>query len=172
MALTSCRRATIDTDAPGSKLSATIRRFSASLHRRCRRRGRLALAGASGSSSTDINNRVHNPLCGHDQSAHFTIAEARSHNPPRPGGLHRRLTRIALKPLICGKRPGGTGHLAAAVGAGEEPSLASECCIGAGVMVSWPRPVSIISFGRSDGDHSVLLWRENGRRSAYPRAGT
>jgi hypothetical protein len=32
--LTSCRLATTDTDAPGSKLSATIRRLSSSDHRR------------------------------------------------------------------------------------------------------------------------------------------
>jgi hypothetical protein len=57
LALRSWRRATIDTEAPGAKVSATIRRFSPAVQSRRRRRPPVATCAAS--FATNINDGVH-----------------------------------------------------------------------------------------------------------------
>src|SRR6266849_10907237 len=65
LAFTSWRRATIDTEAPSSNVSATIRRFSSSDHNRRPRRSPPPAILPSPFGS-DIRDRVHHRLRGHD----------------------------------------------------------------------------------------------------------
>src|SRR6266852_8664862 len=65
LAFTSWRRATIDTDAPSSNVSATIRRFSSSDHNRRPRRSPPPAILPSPFGS-DIRDRVHHRLHGYD----------------------------------------------------------------------------------------------------------
>ena len=89
LAFTSCRRATIDTEAPGANVSATIRRFSSPDQHRRRRRP-SAITVRSPSSDANINDRVHYPFVDtiivshHDKPSPIFLT--------RPGGPRRRLT--------------------------------------------------------------------------------
>jgi hypothetical protein len=58
LALRSWRRATVDTEAPGAKVSATIRRFSSADQSRRRRRSTPPAADLD-SLATNNNDRVH-----------------------------------------------------------------------------------------------------------------
>jgi hypothetical protein len=78
LAFTSCRRATMETDAPGSSVSATIRRFNASGH--SRRFGLLELRLVSINAEVDTS---------------FNVATMPHHRANRPSAAavpHRALT--------------------------------------------------------------------------------
>ena len=91
LALTPWRCATLDTDAPGAVLSATIRRFS-SLDQKRRRRKPVGFVALSAKSqfisivSTIVDGHYIVPL----------FAHYRSPRPSVPGGPRRRLTDPAL----------------------------------------------------------------------------
>jgi hypothetical protein len=96
-AFTPCARATRATEAPGSKVSSTTRRFSST---ECRRRCGTLLSNARSEVSTY-------PPSGHNRCAHLAHLRQLKHNPSRRP--HRTLTyrpvsvsdSRALRSLLC-----------------------------------------------------------------------
>ena len=93
-AFTSLRRATTETDTPGWSLSATIRRFSASLQRRRGVTGRVC-PDPNFSNPSDMCDRVHLAPGGHLHGVHFRIGQLHAITLPREDGPTRRLTNRA-----------------------------------------------------------------------------
>lgn len=90
LAFRSCRRATIDTDAPGAKVSATIRRFSSADQSRRGRRSPPAPA-CPASSATNTNDHVHYDFVD-TMIVSLRYLDGPAINQCRPGGLRRRNT--------------------------------------------------------------------------------
>jgi hypothetical protein len=97
LALRSYRRATTETDAPGASASATIRRFSVADQWRRRRRPFLPEESPA-SSPTDISDRVHYRLSGHDHRvdtiAPISGTRSRRVQAAQAGGIRPKCERL------------------------------------------------------------------------------